>query len=94
MTASAEKPSHMKSDWLVGKLVAVQSVSNGNKVLNLVDPLDVNTAKAGPPSCLSNPPRGSVRNTSQACAGAPVVRKLPYTLRVHAKPMVGSYFLW
>lgn len=30
-------------------------MSNGNKVLNLVDPLDVNTAKAGPPSCLSNP---------------------------------------
>lgn len=30
-------------------------MSNGNKVLNLVDPLDVNTAKAGPPSCPSNP---------------------------------------
>lgn len=30
-------------------------MSNGNKVLNLVDPLDANTAKAGPPSCPSNP---------------------------------------
>lgn len=72
-------------------------MSNGNKVLNLVDPLDVNTAKAGPPSCLSNPPRGkvaSVRETSQACAGAPAVRTLPYRLRVQAEPMVGSCFWW
>lgn len=53
--ATAGTLSPMKSGRLAGTLVAAQSVSNGNKVLILVDPLDVNTAKAGPPSCLSNP---------------------------------------
>lgn len=92
---TAGKLSHMKSDCLATTLVAGQSVSNGNKVLNLVDPLDVNTAKAGPPSCLSNPLLQccfSAKDIPGVCCCTVCPHAILYIMYIicgHVKQMVG-----